>query len=95
MPALTRGLIEFGIMPENARLVEGEPALRFQVSGDARVPAHRIVELSPDTPACTGEARSCPPFGGHATSIYVLELPVGSIKKHNLAVSQIVNFQAP
>ena len=57
-------------------------------------PEHHIVELSPDTPACTGKAATCPPYGGHETSLYVLELPVGSIKQHGLKVGQVVNFQA-
>ncbi|HEX3437862.1 MAG TPA: DUF192 domain-containing protein [Pseudacidobacterium sp.] len=52
----------------------------------------RIVELSPRTPPCKGKASSCPSYGGHATSLYVLELPVGSIKAHNLQVGQTVNF---
>lgn len=55
-------------------------------------PNHRIVELSPNTPPCKEKARDCPSYGGHAVSLYVLELPVGSIKKHNLAVGQIVHF---
>jgi len=53
---------------------------------------HRIVELSPDTPPCKGKASTCPSYGGHATSIYVLELPVGSIKAHDLKTGQTVNF---
>jgi len=54
--------------------------------------AHRIVEMSPNTPPCKGKADTCPNYGGHETSIYVLELPVGSIKAHQLAVGQTVNF---
>jgi len=54
--------------------------------------AHRIVEMSPDTPPCTGKANTCPNYGGHQPSKYVLELPVGSIKKHNLAVGEVINF---
>jgi uncharacterized membrane protein (UPF0127 family) len=52
----------------------------------------RIVELSPDTPPCKGRASTCRSYGGHATSIYVLELPVGSIKAHGLQTGQTVNF---
>ena len=54
--------------------------------------SHRIVEMSPNTPPCTGKANTCPSYGGHATSSYVLELPVGSIKSHDLQVGQTVNF---
>jgi uncharacterized protein len=54
--------------------------------------AHRIVELSPNTPPCLGKSSTCASYGGHATSLYVLELPVGSIKAHGLQVGQTVNF---
>lgn len=53
---------------------------------------HRIVEMSADTPPCKGKAKSCPSYGGHENALYVLELPVGSIKAHHLAVGQVVNF---
>jgi uncharacterized membrane protein (UPF0127 family) len=53
---------------------------------------HRIVEMSPNTPPCKGKASTCPSYGGHATSKYVLELPIGSIKSHGLQVGQTVNF---
>lgn len=54
---------------------------------------HRITEMSADTPPCKGKASSCPSYGGHEDSLYVLELPEGSIKEHHLAVGQVVNFQ--
>jgi uncharacterized membrane protein (UPF0127 family) len=54
---------------------------------------HRIVEMSPDTPPCKGKSSTCPNFGGHEPSQYVLELPVGSVKKHHLAVGERVEFQ--
>jgi uncharacterized protein len=53
---------------------------------------HRIVEMSPNTPPCKGKASSCPSYGGHETALYVLELPVGSVKAHHLATGQVVNF---
>lgn len=53
---------------------------------------HRIVEMSPNTPPCKGKSSSCPSYGGHETSLYVLELPVGSIKMHHLTVGEVVNF---
>ena len=53
---------------------------------------HHIVEMSPNTPPCKGLAKTCASYGGHQTSIYVLELPVGSIKAHQLAEGQTVNF---
>jgi hypothetical protein len=57
--------------------------------------SHHIVEMSPDTPPCKGKSSTCASYGGHATSIYVLELPVGSIKAHQLADGQTVSFSAP
>ena len=57
--------------------------------------SHHIVEMSANTPPCKGLAKTCPSYGGHADSIYVLELPVGSIKAHQLANGQVVNFSAP
>jgi uncharacterized membrane protein (UPF0127 family) len=53
---------------------------------------HRIVEMSPNTPPCKGKASTCSSYGGHSTSKYVLELPLGSIKAHGLQVGQTVNF---
>lgn len=55
----------------------------------------QIVEMSPDTPPCTGAASTCPNYGGQQPSKYVLELPVGSIRKHNLAVGQAIHFNLP
>ena len=52
----------------------------------------RIVEMSANTPPCKGKASTCVSYGGHETSVYVLELPVGSIKAHHLAAGQVVNF---
>jgi hypothetical protein len=54
---------------------------------------HRIVEMSPDTPPCPEALTTCPSYGGHQPSEYVLELPVGSIKKHNLAVGETIEFR--
>lgn len=55
--------------------------------------AHRIVEMSQDTPLCTGKAWSCSSYGGNAISLYVLELAAGAAKAHGLAVGQIVRFE--
>ena len=56
---------------------------------------HRIVEISADTPPCRGKAASCPSYGGHQISLYVLELPAGSVKAHHMAVGQVVRFSWP
>ena len=55
---------------------------------------HRIVEMSPDTPPCRGKSSTCPNYGGHEPSQYVLELPAGSTQKHRLAVGETVEFRA-
>ncbi len=57
--------------------------------------AHSIVEMSPDTPPCRGKSTTCPSYGGKMPSEYVLELPVGTIGKHHLAVGERVEFQLP
>jgi hypothetical protein len=54
---------------------------------------HAIVEMSPDTPPCRGAASTCPSYGGHEPSQYVLELPAGSIQKHALAVGERIDFR--
>ena len=53
---------------------------------------HRIVEMSPNTPPCRGKADTCPDYGGHQPSKYVLELPAGSIALHHLKVGQRIDF---
>jgi hypothetical protein len=54
---------------------------------------HRIVEMSPDTPACRGKSSTCPDYGGQEPSQYVLELPVGDIARHHLKVGETVDFR--
>ncbi len=54
---------------------------------------HRIVEMSPDTPPCRGKSATCPSYGGKEPSEYVLEVPVGTIRKHHLAMGERVEFQ--
>lgn len=56
---------------------------------------HRIVEMSPNTPPCRGKASTCPSYGGKEPSQFVLELPVGAIQRHHLAVGERVEFQVP
>lgn len=53
---------------------------------------HRIVEMSPDSPPCRGKSTTCPNYGGHEPSQYVLELPAGSIAKHHLADGETIDF---
>ncbi len=53
---------------------------------------HRIVEMSPNTPPCRGQAATCPSYGGHRPSLYVLELPSGAIAQNHLKVGQRIDF---
>ena len=53
---------------------------------------HRIVEMSPNTPPCRGKASTCPSYGGQQASQYVLELPVGTVRKHHLTIGEQVEF---
>jgi hypothetical protein len=52
----------------------------------------RIVEISADTPPCTGVAETCPNYGGKVASRYVLELAGGSAWKHNLKLGEAISF---
>jgi uncharacterized membrane protein (UPF0127 family) len=54
---------------------------------------HQIVEMSPNTPPCLGKSSTCPSYGGHESSQYVLELPVGDIARHHLKVGESVQFR--
>ncbi len=54
---------------------------------------HQIVEMSPNTPPCLGKSNTCPNYGGHEMSQYVLELPVGDIARHHLTTGETVQFQ--
>jgi uncharacterized protein len=53
---------------------------------------HRIVEMSPNTPPCKGSYSTCPNYGGHQPSKYVIELPAGSIAQHHLQEGQTIAF---
>lgn len=54
---------------------------------------HQIVEMSPNTPPCLGKSNTCPNYGGHEPSQYVLELPVGDIARHHLKLGETVEFR--
>lgn len=58
-------------------------------------PDHQIVEMSANTPPCTGKANICPNYGGKQVSLYVLELPAGDIARHRLAAGETINFELP
>ena len=53
----------------------------------------RIVEISPDTPACKdGPASKCPQFGGHMDALFVIELAGGQAAKHGLKLGDRLVF---
>ena len=52
----------------------------------------KIVEISADTPPCRTEAASCPSYGGHFDSLYVLELAGGMARKYGLKLGDTITF---
>ena len=52
----------------------------------------KIVEISADTPPCRTEAGSCPNYGGHQDSLYVLELAGGMARRYGLKLGDTMAF---
>jgi len=52
----------------------------------------KIVEISPNTPPCKGEAGTCPQYGGNYNSLYVLELAGGMANKYSLNPGDVIGF---
>jgi hypothetical protein len=52
----------------------------------------KIVEISADTPPCRGEASTCPNYGGHQNSLYVLELGGGMARRYGLKLGDAIAF---
>jgi uncharacterized protein len=55
-------------------------------------PAHRIVEISPDTPPCKTKASLCANYGGNQTAQYVLELGGSEARRLGLTLGQTLDF---
>lgn len=53
---------------------------------------HRVVEISPNTPACRSKASECPSYGGQAMARYVLELGAGEAQRHRIQVGDTLTF---
>lgn len=52
----------------------------------------RIVEISENTPPCTGAASTCPNYGGTVAASIVLELPGGYGRKHGVRVGDMIRL---
>ncbi len=52
----------------------------------------RIVEISAETPPCTGESSTCPTYGGNHDAQYVLELAGGMARKYGLQPGALISF---
>jgi uncharacterized protein len=52
----------------------------------------RIVEISANTPPCTGQASTCPSYGGNYEAQYVLELAGGTAQKYGLQPGAAIVF---
>jgi uncharacterized membrane protein (UPF0127 family) len=52
----------------------------------------RIVEISANTPPCTGAANTCPTHGGHQPSKYVIELAAGNAARQQLKIGDQLRF---
>ena len=54
--------------------------------------SRKIVEISAGTPPCRGEASTCPSYGGHRDSLYVLELGGGMAARYGLKLGDTISF---
>ena len=52
-----------------------------------------IKEIVADAPPCETNAQNCPNHGGNEIALYVLELPAGSVARHNLRVGARIRLQ--
>lgn len=103
---MMRGMMFRESLPEGRGMlfVHGSPGLYPYWMHQVKVPLDMIwldqnktiVEMVPDAPPCPVQGveaqRRCPNFGGHQPAVYVLELPAGSVRKHNLQFGQKLEF---
>ncbi len=55
--------------------------------------AHRIVEISANTPPCISKsAQECPQYGGHQKAQFVLEVNAGIAAKNGLRLGDLLDF---
>ena len=99
---MMRGMMFRDEFPEGRGMlfIHGEPGRFSYWMYQVRIPldilwldaGRRIVEVSATTPPCKTVASQCPKYGGHENALVVLELPAGSIEKHNLRVGNTISF---
>jgi uncharacterized membrane protein (UPF0127 family) len=53
---------------------------------------HKVVEISPNTPPCTGKANDCPKYGGNQPANFVLEVNAGMAAKNSLKPGDFIDF---
>jgi uncharacterized membrane protein (UPF0127 family) len=54
---------------------------------------HRVTEISANTPPCKSQsAKQCPNYGGHESSMYVLELAGGMAAAYGVQTGSVINF---
>jgi len=52
----------------------------------------KIQAMAKDAQPCKTEASQCPTFGGQQPSLFVLEVPAGSIAKYHLKLGDVLRF---
>jgi len=95
---MMRGMMFRESLPEGRGMlfIHGEPGKYPYWMYQVRIPLDiiwldaegRIVEISANTPPCTGKASECPTYGGNFDALMVLEVPAGTVERHKLQVGQ-------
>jgi len=52
----------------------------------------RIVEIVKNAPACSGDPKACPHYGGQQDALYVLQIAGGMAAKYKLELGQTLGF---
>ncbi|MGH9673729.1 MAG: DUF192 domain-containing protein [Bryobacteraceae bacterium] len=99
---MMRGMMFRNELPEGRGMlfVHGEPGNYAYWMYQVRIPldivwldsTRRIVEVSQNTPPCKTVASQCPQYGGKEKALMILELPAGSVARHNLRVGNALDF---
>lgn len=54
--------------------------------------AHKVVEISANTPPCQSAGKDCPTYGGKELASYALELGAGEAAKHQVRIGSTIQF---